>query len=212
MSNKRQRRGLMLILSSPSGAGKTTLSRLLLAENSDMELSVSATTRKPRGREVDGQDYHFISEETFQEMAEKGAFLEYAKVMDAHYYGSPKEPVETALQQGRDVLFDIDWQGAQQLKQTAASDLVKVFILPPSMAELERRLRSRGLDSDEVVAHRMQRAKDEISHWGEYHYVIVNKDIEQSMKDLRAILAAERRLRKRQPWLGEFVRGLVSSF
>jgi guanylate kinase len=202
----------MLILSSPSGAGKTTLARMLLKENSDMELSVSATTRAPRGNEVDGVDYHFISEQEFQQKAESGEFLEYAKVLGADYYGTPKAPVEAALTAGRDVLFDIDWQGAQQLKQTAASDLVKVFILPPSMEELERRLRGRGQDSDARVADRMHRAKAEISHWGEYHYVIVNEELDTSMADLRAILAAERRLRKRQPWLGEFVRSLVGPF
>lgn len=212
MSNKPTRRGLMLILSSPSGAGKTTLAKKLLIENDDMKLSISATTRKPRGEEVDGVDYHFISEQEFQKKAEQGEFLEYAKVLGSAFYGTPKAPVEQALVAGQDVLFDIDWQGAQQLKQSAASDLVKVFILPPSLQELERRLRGRGHDSEAVVADRMQRAKDEISHWGEYHYVIVNKDIEQSMVDLRAILSAERRLRKRQPWLGDFVRKLVGPF
>lgn len=209
MSNKRQRRGLMLILSSPSGAGKTTLAKLLLEENPDMELSVSATTRRPRGQEVDGVDYHFISKQDFAEKAKNGDFLEYANVLGRDDYGTPKKPVEAALSKGFDVLFDIDWQGAQQLKRSAASDLVTVFILPPSMDELERRLRGRGLDSEAVMADRMKRAKAEISHWGEYHYVIVNQDIEQSMTDLRAILAAERRLRKRQPWLAGFVQKLV---
>lgn len=212
MSNERKRRGLMLILSSPSAAGKTTLARLLLAEYKDMDLSISVTTRQPRGKEVDGEDYHFVSKETFEEMAGQDEFLEYAKVLGSDFYGTPKAPVEAALAAGRDVLFDIDWQGAQQLKQSAASDLVKVFILPPSMKELERRLRGRGVDSEQVMQDRMARAKSEISHWGEYHYVIVNEDIEQSMADLRAILAAERRLRKRQPWLGDFVRGLVGPF
>ncbi len=212
MSSKRQRRGLMLILSSPSGAGKTTLARRLLSESSDMQLSVSATTRKPRGDEVDGVDYHFISKQEFEHKAKNGEFLEYAKVLGRDFYGTPKAPVEAALLAGRDVLFDIDWQGAQQLKQTAANDLVKVFILPPSLEELERRLRGRGQDSKAVVADRMKRAKDEISHWAEYHYVIVNEDIESSMADLRAILAAERRLRKRQPWLNDFVHDLVEPF
>ncbi len=212
MSNKRQRRGLMLILSSPSGAGKTTLARKLLSESSEMQLSVSATTRKPRGDEVDGVDYHFISKQEFERKAKNGEFLEYAKVLGRDFYGTPKAPVEAALLAGRDVLFDIDWQGAQQLKQTAANDLVKVFILPPSLEELERRLRGRGQDSKAVVADRMKRAKDEISHWAEYHYVIVNEDIESSMADLRAILAAERRLRKRQPWLNDFVHDLVEPF
>jgi len=212
MSNNRQRRGLMLILSSPSGAGKTTLAGKLLKEFSDMELSISATTRKPRGAEIDGVDYHFITKQEFEQKAKDGEFLEYAKVLGRDFYGTPKAPVEAALANGRDVLFDIDWQGAQQLKQSAASDLVKVFILPPSMEELERRLRGRGHDSEEVVADRMKRAKAEISHWGEYHYVIVNEDVAQSLADLRAILAAERRLRKRQPWLGDFVRNLVGPF
>ncbi len=209
MLNNRRRRGLMLILSSPSGAGKTTLSRRLLEEDQDIELSVSATTRAPRSNESDGVDYHFISDAAFDEKVKQDEFFEYAKVLGAHFYGTPKAPVQSALGKGRDVLFDIDWQGAQQFEQVAASDLVKVFILPPSMNELERRLRGRGQDSDEVVADRMARAQAEISHWGEYHYVIVNDDIEKSLADLRFILAAERQARKRQPWLGDFVRDLM---
>ncbi len=212
MLNKdRARRGLMLILSGPSGAGKTVLSRKLLSEYADMELSVSATTRKPRPGEVDGEHYHFIDEDTFREMAKNDAFLEWAEVFGA-YYGTPRAAVEEALSEGRDVLFDIDWQGAQQLKQSAASDLVKVFVLPPSLKELEARLRKRDQDSAGVIEDRMSRARDEISHWGEYHYVIVNEDVEHSMNDLRAILAAERRLRKRQPWLNDFVRNLIRPF
>ena len=212
MLNKdRARRGLMLILSGPSGAGKTVLSRKLLSEYADMELSVSATTRKPRPGEVDGEHYHFIDEDTFREMAKNNAFLEWAEVFGA-YYGTPRAAVEEALSEGRDVLFDIDWQGAQQLKQSAASDLVKVFVLPPSLKELEARLRKRDQDSNGVIEDRMSRARDEISHWGEYHYVIVNEDVEHSMNDLRAILAAERRLRKRQPWLNDFVRNLIRPF
>ncbi len=211
MSNEqRPRRGLMLILSGPSGAGKTALSRLLLDEYKDMELSISATTRAPRPGEVDGQHYHFIDEDRFRRMAKNNEFLEWAKVFGA-YYGTPRAAVETALAAGRDVLFDIDWQGAQQLKQTAASDLVKVFILPPSLEELEARLTKRDQDSEKVIAQRMARARDEISHWGEYHYVIVNTNVDESMEDLRAILAAERRLRKRQPWLNDFVRDLIRS-
>ncbi|PHS28783.1 MAG: guanylate kinase [Robiginitomaculum sp.] len=201
----------MLILSGPSGAGKTVLSRKLLSEYADMELSVSATTRKPRPGEVDGEHYHFIDEDTFREMAKNNAFLEWAEVFGA-YYGTPRAAVEEALSEGRDVLFDIDWQGAQQLKQSAASDLVKVFVLPPSLKELEARLRKRDQDSNGVIEDRMSRARDEISHWGEYHYVIVNEDVEHSMNDLRAILAAERRLRKRQPWLNDFVRNLIRPF
>ncbi len=209
MSNKdRARRGLMLILSSPSGAGKTTLSRLLLEEYKDMALSISTTTRQPRKGEVDGVHYRFVDEDAFRRMAKNGEFLEWAQVFGA-YYGTPKQPVEDALSAGHDVHFDIDWQGAQQLKQSAANDLVKVFILPPSLEELEARLRRRNQDSEAVIADRMARARDEISHWGEYHYVLVNEDVERSMCDLRAILAAERRLRKRQPWLAEFVRNLI---
>ena len=212
MSNKdRARRGLMLILSGPSGAGKTVLSRKMLSEFADMELSVSVTTRKPRPGEVDGEHYHFIDQNTFRDMAKNDAFLEWAEVFGA-FYGTPRAAVEQALSEGRDVLFDIDWQGAQQLKQSAASDLVKVFVLPPSLKELEARLRKRDQDSDGVIEERMSRARDEISHWGEYHYVIVNEDVDQSMNDLRAILAAERRLRKRQPWLNDYVRNLIRPF
>jgi len=208
MSNERQRRGLMLILST----GKTSLVKGLLDTLTNIKVSVSHTTRAMRPGELEGVDYHFISEQEFQDMAKRGEFLEYAKVLGSHFYGTPKAPVLTALAAGHDVLFDIDWQGAQQLKQAAASDLVKVFILPPSLEELERRLRGRGVDTKAVIADRMTRAIAEISHWGEYHYVIVNEDIERSMVDLRAILAAERRLRKRQPWLGDFVRDLTGPF
>ncbi len=211
LNEKRDRRGLMLILSSPSGAGKTTLSHRLLDEYKDMELSVSATTRPPRPGEEPGKHYHFVDEERFREMVRNDEFLEWAKVFDA-YYGTPRAPVEKALAQGKDVLFDIDWQGAQQLKQRAANDLVKVFILPPSLEELEARLRRRDQDSEAAIAERMARARDEISHWGEYHYVIVNEDVDRSMEDLRAILAAERRLRKRQPWLNDFVGNLIRPF
>lgn len=207
-NNQRARRGLMLILSGPSGAGKTALSRLLLEEFKDMELSISTTTRAPRKGETNGEHYNFVDDDTFKSMAKNGEFLEWAPVFGAHY-GTPRARVEKALSRGRDVLFDIDWQGAQQLKQTAASDLVKVFILPPSLEELEGRLRKRAQDSDSAIAGRMARARDEISHWGEYHYVIVNANIEHSMDDLRAILVAERRLRKRQPWLADFVRNLI---
>ncbi len=198
------RRGLMLVLSSPSGAGKTTISRALLARDSDIAMSVSATTRPPRPGEVDGVDYHFVAVERFRAMVEAGEFLEHAKVFDNHY-GTPKAPVETVLRQGRDVLFDIDWQGTQQLAQNARTDLVSVFILPPSVDELERRLRGRGQDSDEVVAKRMAKAADEMSHWREYDYIVVNNDVEQSVRSVEAILHAERLKRDRQAGMPEFV-------
>lgn len=207
-NERRQRRGLMLILSGPSGAGKSVLGRMLLKEYKDMKLSVSATTRAPRPSERDGWDYHFMTQRQFRAMADQGEFLEYAQVF-GELYGTPSAPVERALSRGIDLLFDIDWQGAQQLKQTCARDLVKIFVLPPSLEELERRLRGRGEDSDEVIASRMRKARDEISHWGEYHYVIVNEDLDESMAELRAILTAERKLRKRQPWLTDFVRRMV---
>ena len=205
---KTHRRGLMIILSSPSGAGKTTLTRRLLAENEDIVLSVSATTRRPRPGEVDGQDYYFVSKTTFSDMIDKEEFLEHAKVFD-HFYGTPRGPVEAALENSNDVLFDIDWQGAQQLTQAAADDLVKIFILPPNMVELEKRLRTRAQDSDEVIARRMSKSEAEISHWAEYDYVIVNEDIDEAMNELRAILRSERMKRKRQLWLGPFVRSLT---
>ncbi len=202
------RRGLMIVLSSPSGAGKTTLTRKLLAENADMAMSVSATTRKPRKGETDGQDYYFVGTADFEAMIADNEFLEYAKVFD-NYYGTPIGPVEEALQAGKDVVFDIDWQGAQQLTQAAAGDLVKIFILPPSKVELERRLKTRAQDSDDVIAKRMAKSENEISHWTEYDYVIVNEDVDESMTQLRSIVAAERLARRRQLWLGPFVKALV---
>jgi len=206
---KASRRGIMVVLSSPSGAGKTTLTRKLLKENPDMAMSVSATTRQPRRGEEDGEDYFFISKTKFNDMVEDDDFLEYAKVFD-NFYGTPRAPVEQALGDGRDVVFDIDWQGAQQLTQAAADDLVKIFILPPNMRELEKRLRTRAQDSDEVISKRMAKSENEISHWPEYDYVIVNENVETAMDELRTIVEAERMRRRRQPWLSGFVKSLVS--
>ena len=206
---KAQRRGIMVVLSSPSGAGKTTLTRKLLRENPDMAMSVSATTRAPRPGEKDGEDYYFISKNKFAEMVDEDEFLEHAKVFD-NFYGTPRAPVEQALSDGRDVVFDIDWQGAQQLTQAAADDLVKIFILPPNMRELEKRLRTRAQDSDEVIAKRMSKSEAEISHWPEYDYVIVNENIDTAMEELRTIVNAERNRRRRQAWLGGFVKSLTS--
>jgi len=209
-SHKNQRRGLMIVLSSPSGAGKTTLTRKLLQENLDnMAMSVSATTRPARPGEIDGQDYYFVSKNTFVDMIDAGDFLEHAKVFD-NFYGTPRGPVETALEAGQDVVFDIDWQGAQQLTQAAADDLVKIFILPPNMHELEQRLKSRAQDSDAVIAKRMSKSESEISHWAEYDYVIVNETIETALTELRTIVAAERVKRRRQLWLGPFVNSLIN--
>jgi guanylate kinase len=201
------RRGLMLVLSSPSGAGKTTLSRGLLASDDTVTMSVSMTTRSPRPGEVDGEDYIFVDPQQFGEMRNRGELLEFAKVFD-NYYGTPKAPVEAALSSGRDVLFDIDWQGTQQLQEAAADDLVRVFILPPTAAELERRLRSRAQDSPEVVSARMAQASDEISHYAEYEYIVVNHDAEESLRQIKAILMAERLKRARQTGLSDFVHGL----
>ena len=205
---KTHRRGLMIILSSPSGAGKTTLTRKLLEENPDVILSISATTRRARRGETDGVDYFFVSKDTFSDMIDREEFLEHAKVFD-NFYGTPRGPVEDALADGKDVLFDIDWQGAQQLTQAAADDLVKIFVLPPDMIELEKRLRTRAQDSDEVIAKRMAKSEAEISHWAEYDYVIVNEDLDTAMEELRAIITSERMKRKRQLWLGPFVRTLT---
>lgn len=201
------RRGLMLVLSSPSGAGKTTLSRRLLDSDPEITMSVSATTRRPRPGEVHGKDYYFLSTEDFGIMRNKDEFLESAKVFD-NYYGTPRAPVEEALKAGRDVLFDIDWQGTQQLMENAEGDLVKVFILPPSAYELERRLKARAQDSDEVVARRMEEASEEISHYSEYDYIIVNDDVDNTFRELQAILHAERLKLKRQTGLSNFVKRL----
>jgi guanylate kinase len=201
------RRGLMLALSSPSGAGKTTLSRLLLEADPMITMSVSATTRRPRPGEIEGHDYYFVSTQDFGLMRNRGEFLESAKVFD-NYYGTPKAPVERALAQGRDVLFDIDWQGTQQIDEVAHEDLVKVFVLPPSAQDLERRLKTRAQDSAEVVASRMAKASDEISHYQEYDYIIINDDIDQAFIELRSILQAERLRRRRLIGLSNFVKQL----
>ncbi|MFQ5784361.1 MAG: guanylate kinase [Alphaproteobacteria bacterium] len=197
----------MLVLSSPSGAGKTAISRAILERDESISLSVSATTRAPRPGEVDGVDYTFVDADAFARMVAEGAFLEHATVF-GNSYGTPRAPVEAALAAGRDVLFDVDWQGAQQLGAAAHDDLVSVFVLPPSTAELDRRLRARAQDPEEVVAARMARAADEMSHWAEYDYVVVNDDFEESVAKLRAILAAERLRRGRQIGLVDFVKAL----
>jgi guanylate kinase len=202
------RRGLMLVLSSPSGAGKSTLSRRLLQSDPQIAMSVSVTTRAKRPNEVEGKDYFFVTPERFEAMVKDGAFLEHATVFK-HRYGTPKAAVENILAAGRDVLFDIDWQGAQQLAQKAKDDLVRVFILPPSRAELERRLSERAQDSAEVVAGRMAEADNEISRWSEYDYVIINDDVEKAETQLKAIVAAERLNRQRQTGLVDFVRTLI---
>jgi guanylate kinase len=210
MSNDNiQRRGLMLVLSSPSGAGKTTLSRKLLDSDGSVTMSVSITTRAPRSGEEEGKDYFFVSPSMFTQMAEGGAFLEHAQVF-GHQYGTPKEPVMLALGKGRDVLFDIDWQGTQQLRQQAGDDLVSIFVLPPSHAELERRLRARAQDAEDVVQARMAKANNEISHWAEYDYVVINDDLESTLAKIRTILDAERMKRGRQTGIPAFVGKLMS--
>jgi len=202
--NNLDRRGLMLVLSSPSGAGKSTISRALMERDDNLTMSVSATTRAPRPGEVDGKDYFFIDKPVFDEMIRDGKMLEHARVFD-NYYGTPKEPVEEALAAGRDVMFDVDWQGTQQLAESAAKDLVRVFILPPSMEELERRLYNRAQDSEEVVTKRMAEANSEMSHYPEYDYIIVNTVIEESITRVEAILAAERLKLNRQIGVHDFI-------
>jgi len=202
------RRGLMFVLSSPSGAGKSTLSRRLLNSESNLTMSVSATTRAKRPNEVDGRDYLFVSAAKFEDMVKVDAFLEHATVF-GNRYGTPRAPVEKALRAGRDVLFDIDWQGTQQLSQKAKGDLVRVFILPPSKKELERRLHTRAEDTADVVRKRMAKANDEISHWAEYDYIIVNDDVDRAHGELQSILAAERLKRERQTGLVDFVKRLT---
>ena len=200
-------RGLLLVLSSPSGAGKTTITRLLVERDGNLGVSISATTRPPRANEVDGQHYHFVSESRFDQMVREGALLEHATVF-GNRYGTPRAPVEAALAAGRDIVSDIDWQGTQQLAQSVRGDLVAVFILPPSMAALEDRLKRRAQDSDKVVRQRMAKSADEMSHWPEYDYVIVNHDLDKSVEQARAILTAERLKRDRQIGLAEFVNRL----
>ena len=204
------RRGVLFVLSSPSGAGKTTISRMMLEADKDIALSISATTRPPRPGEVDGVHYHFVDVETFKKMAADGEFLEWAHVF-GHRYGTPRAPVDAMLEAGKDVLFDIDWQGAQQLYQEAGPDVVRVFVLPPTMEELERRLRARNTDSDEVIAARMERAANEISHWDGYDYVLINDHVEGCFDEVRAILRAERLKRRRQIGLIGFARDLIRS-
>ena len=202
-----RRRGLMLVLSSPSGAGKTTISRLLLPADDQIDLSISVTTRPMRPNEIDGVDYHFVDQDTFDAMVVDDEFLEHANVF-GHSYGTPRGPVEEALEAGDDVLFDIDWQGTQQLAEKAANDLVRIFILPPSTEELERRLRNRAQDPEDVLQGRMAKAADEMSHWAEYDYIIVNNDMAESLTQVQAILTAERLKRERRVDLHEFVERL----
>ena len=203
------RRGLMLVLSSPSGAGKTTLARRLHDAEPDIEMSISCTTREKRKGEIDGKHYHFVDRDTFGRMRDRGEFLEWAVVFD-NYYGTPRKPVEHALAEGRDVLFDVDWQGARKLRESAKEDVVAVFILPPTAGELEQRLQVRAEDSDETVRRRMQGASNEIQHWDEYDYVVINHDVDRSLAALRAILAAERLRRSRLTGLKDFIQNLLT--
>ena len=204
------RRGLLIVLSSPSGAGKSTISRMLLAADPEVTMSISATTRPKRPGERDDVDYHFVDDAEFERMVAAGDFVEWAPVF-GYRYGTPKAPVKAALKAGRDILFDIDWQGTQQLQAAMGEDLVRIFILPPSMAELERRLHARGTDSDEVIADRMARAASEISHWPEYDYVLVNRDTAECLSEVKSIVAAERLKRSRQVGMVPFVRDLVAN-
>lgn len=202
-----ERRGLMFVLSSPSGAGKTTLSRLLIERVEGLSLSISATTRPMRPGEVDGRDYAFVDEATFAAMVQRNDLLEWAFVFD-NRYGTPRAPVDAALSSGRDVLFDIDWQGTQQLREKARDDVVSVFILPPSAADLERRLHTRAQDSDDIIRERMARAAHEVSHWAEYDYIVINRNIDEAFAEVQSILKAERLKRERRTGLTDFVREL----
>jgi guanylate kinase len=203
-----RRRGLLIVLSSPSGAGKSTISRMLLDADPEVTMSISATTRPKRPGEVDDLDYHFVDDAEFQRMIAAGDFVEWAPVF-GYRYGTPKAPVKAALKDGRDILFDIDWQGTQQLHSAMGEDLVRIFLLPPTTAELERRLHNRGTDSADVIADRMGRAASEISHWAEYDYVLVNRDTDQCLAEVQTIVAAERLKRARQIGLVTFVRDLI---
>ena len=205
------RRGMMLVLSSPSGAGKTTLSRMLLTEEHNIMLSISVTTRARRPGEVHGRHYDFIDRKKFDQMVKAGELLEYAEVF-GNFYGTPRQPVEKALKHGRDVLFDVDWQGTKQLRKHARADLVSVFILPPSSGELARRLHTRAQDDKKVIRARMAKAADEMGHWAEYDYVVINRDLDRAFGDVRAILAAERLKRERQTGLAAIVGGLQKKF
>jgi len=207
MDTPLQRRGLMFVLSSPSGAGKTTITRALLKNNADLEISISATTRQRRPGEVDGQDYYFVDIPQFNAMVEAGEMLEHAKVFN-NYYGTPRQPVEEALNRGNDVIFDIDWQGTQQLREIARDDLVTVFILPPNAKELERRLRARAQDPEETIRHRMDKAADEMTHYSEYDYVLINNNVDHAIQQAQHILDSERLKRHRIAGLSDFVRGL----
>ena len=204
-----KRRGLLFVLSSPSGAGKTTITRALLNQNSDLKVSVSVTTRDPRPGEIDGKDYRFVSKDQFDKMVAGNELLEHAKVF-RNYYGTPLGPVEDALNASQDIIFDIDWQGTQQLKQKMTHDLVTMFILPPSREELERRLRARQQDEEEVIRDRMKKASDEISHYSEYDYIIINTDLEKSIRQAQSILDSERAKRRRLTNLADFVRTLTT--
>jgi guanylate kinase len=199
-----KRRGLMVILSSPSGAGKSTISRALIERDSNLTMSISATTRQPRPGEIEGQDYYFVQKKVFDAMVANGQMLEHAKVFD-NLYGTPGKPVEISLSQGHDIIFDVDWQGTQQLSENVAKDLVRIFILPPSMEELERRLYSRAQDSTEVVRTRMAEAVSEMSHYPEYDYIVVNSDVDESIAKVESILAAERQKTERQVSLHDFI-------
>lgn len=203
------RRGLMLVLSSPSGAGKTTIARRLLQEDAGIAMSISHTTRPKRGGETDGKDYHFVDKDTFVRMRDRGAFLEWAVVFD-NYYGTTREPVEKSLHDGDDVMFDVDWQGAEALRKSASNDVVSVFVLPPSAAALEERLKTRAEDSGDIVARRMRGASNEIQHWEDYDYVLVNFDLDKSVAAVHAILAAERLRRERLTGVKKFVQGLLT--